>query len=242
MRREYNVWGSSRSQTVNLVRAIYVSAIISMGFGQHLIPLVEADPVKATALLRLLVILQAIGLWTFTLPKLPVVALLTRLFGFNKPAVRYVLLGSVSIQLIMVMIMTITTFVQCEPIAAQCMFSRPFKFWYDIDVLGDLSVEGTCWARYINVDIGYSVGGTHACLRDHTRLSLTKASLFGIPGCSVCDICHSPSVEAPDGAIKKDTYRIFTQFGLCVSLLSRTASSRKADCSALPSRHATSSH
>lgn len=80
----------------NLARAIYVSVCISKGFGQHLFVLFEADPVSTTKLLRLLVILQAIGLWTFTLPKLPVAALLIRLFGTHSNHLRLVLYSSVT--------------------------------------------------------------------------------------------------------------------------------------------------
>ncbi|KAL8748125.1 MAG: hypothetical protein Q9190_000087 [Brigantiaea leucoxantha] len=68
---------------VNLARAIYLSVCISKGYGQHLKVLVEADPIGTTDLLRLLIILQAIGLWTFTLVKLPVGALLVRLFAYS---------------------------------------------------------------------------------------------------------------------------------------------------------------
>lgn len=130
-------------KTVNLARAIYVSVCIYRGFGRHLHVLLEADPVATTKLLRLLVILQAIGLWTFTIPKLPVAALLIRLFETTTKRLRYVLYSSVGALLAWALVVTITTFVQCTPRAAQ---------W-------NPTVRGTCWDRHINLDLGYVLGG-----------------------------------------------------------------------------------
>ena len=74
-------------KAVNLARAIYTTVCIYKCSEQHLHLLLEADPIAKTNLLQRLVILQAIDLWNFTLPKLPVAALLIRLFGTTiKPA------------------------------------------------------------------------------------------------------------------------------------------------------------
>ena len=105
--------------------------------------LLEADPVATMKLLRLLVILQAIGLWTFTLPKLPVAALLIRLFETTTKRLSYVLYSSVGVLLGWAFIVTITTFMQCTPRAAQ---------WNPM-------VKGTCWDRIVNIDMGYALGG-----------------------------------------------------------------------------------
>ena len=126
-----------------LARAIYISVCISKGFGQHLDVLLETDPIATTKLLRLLVILQAIGLWTFTLPKLPVAALLIRLFETTTKRLRYVLYSSVGGLLAWALVVTVTTFVQCTPRAAQ---------WNPM-------VKGTCWDRNVNIDLGYVLGG-----------------------------------------------------------------------------------
>ena len=95
-----------------------------MGFGRHLHDLLEESPIATTQLLRLLVILQAIGLWTFTLPKLPMAALLVRLFG-TKRKIRIILYSMAGVLVVLAAILTITTFVQCSPIAAQC--KHPFR-------------------------------------------------------------------------------------------------------------------
>ncbi|TVY82052.1 hypothetical protein LSUE1_G002175 [Lachnellula suecica] len=133
-------------QAANLARTIYVNVCISMGFGKHLLPMLEEDPVHATKLLRLLVILQAIGLWTFTLPKLPVVALLVNLFGKNNRKIAYILYSAVGGLVLLVFIMTITTFVQCDPVSAN---------W---------TLKGKCWPKYVNVDLGYLAGSYSAFL------------------------------------------------------------------------------
>ena len=128
---------------MNLARAIYVSVCIHKGFGRHLDVLLEADPVATTKLLRLLVILQAIGLWTITIPKLPVAALLIRLFETTTKRLRYVLYSSVGALLAWALVVTVTTFVQCTPRAAQ---------W-------NTTIRGTCWDRNVNLDLGYVLGG-----------------------------------------------------------------------------------
>ena len=135
--------GLESGKSVNLARAIYVSVCISKGFGRHLEVLLEADPVSTTKLLRLLVILQALGLWTFTLPKLPVAALLIRLFGTTTKRLQFVLYFSVGGLLAWAMLVTITTFVQCTPRAKQ---------W-------NPTLPGKCWNRNVHVDLGYFLGG-----------------------------------------------------------------------------------
>ena len=128
---------------VNFARAIYVSFCIRKGFGQHLHVLLEEDPIATTKLLRLLVILQTVGLWTFTLPKLPVAVLLVRLFGTTTKRLAQVLYFLVGFLLLWTILVSITAWAQCQPAAAQ---------W-------DLRVKGTCWNKAINVDLGYFLGG-----------------------------------------------------------------------------------
>ena len=120
-----------------------MSVTISMGYGQHLHHLLEEDPVNTVALGRLLIILQAIGLWTFTLPKLPVVALLVRLFG-TKKRVAIILYSMVIVLILLVFVMTITTFAQCTPIE---------RNW------NPTITAGSCWDHNINLSLGYLAGG-----------------------------------------------------------------------------------
>jgi hypothetical protein len=131
-----------QSKVVNLVRTIYVSVTITMGYGQHLHHLLEEDPINTVALGRLLIILQAIGLWTFTLPKLPVVALLVRLFS-TKKRLAIVLYSMVIVLILLVFVMTITTFAQCTPIERN--WNPTIK-------------AGRCWDPNINLSLGYLAG------------------------------------------------------------------------------------
>lgn len=113
-----------------------------MGFGKHLDVLLEEDPIKTVALARLLIILQAIGLWTFTLPKLPVVALLVRLFSkTNRVAV--VFYPMITALILLVIAITVTTFAQCTPIE---------KNW------NPTMSTGHCWNPQVNVNLGYLAG------------------------------------------------------------------------------------
>lgn len=88
-----------------------------------------------------MVVIQTVGLWTFTLPKLPVASLLVRLFGkVNRLA--YVVYPLVGLLITFVTVTTITTFQQCKPVAAQ---------W-------DSNIPGHCWNRSVNIGLGYFVG------------------------------------------------------------------------------------
>ncbi|PCG99793.1 Hypothetical protein PENO1_051250 [Penicillium occitanis (nom. inval.)] len=99
------------AMVVNLARSICLSIAISRGFGQHLAILIEKSPPNTTALLHLMVVIQAVGLWTFALPKLPVASLLVRLFGkVNRLA--YVVYPLVGLLITFVTVTTITTFQQ----------------------------------------------------------------------------------------------------------------------------------
>ncbi|KAJ8058122.1 hypothetical protein OCU04_012980 [Sclerotinia nivalis] len=134
------------AMAANLARAIYVDVTISHGLGRHLEVLLEENPSGAIALLRLMVILQAIGLWTFTLPKLPVVALLVNIFGRNSKRLAIILYSAVGALILLVFIITITTFVQCTPVS------------------GNWTGKGKCWNKNINVDLGYLAGSYSAFL------------------------------------------------------------------------------
>ncbi|ESZ99288.1 hypothetical protein SBOR_0329 [Sclerotinia borealis F-4128] len=133
-------------QAANLARAIYVDITISYGLGRHLEVLLEENPIHAVKLLRLMVILQAIGLWTFTLPKLPVVALLVNIFGRSSKRLAIILYSAVTALILLVIVLTITTFVQCTPVSAN---------W---------TGKGKCWSKNINLDLGYLAGAYSAFL------------------------------------------------------------------------------
>lgn len=127
-----------------LARSIYISYCVHVGFGQHLVNLLEVGPTQTIQLLRLLVILEAISLWTWTLPKLPVALLLYRVFGTHKKMIGFILFSLVGFLLAVVVIQTVVTFVKCSPIE---------KNWNPV------RVAGTCWDEAVYYDIGYFAGG-----------------------------------------------------------------------------------
>lgn len=126
-----------------LTRTIYISYCIHLGYGQHLHQLLEEDPVKATKLARLLIILLAVSLWTWTIPKFPVAILLVRLFGRTTPYLAIILYSSLAFLAVWVTILTIVTFVQCNPIS---------KNWNPL-------LPGECWNPRIYLNMGYFGGG-----------------------------------------------------------------------------------
>ncbi|PSR83007.1 hypothetical protein BD289DRAFT_292604 [Coniella lustricola] len=132
-----------------LARAIYISYCIHLGFGQHLLALLEVDPVQTVELSRLLVILEAISLWTWALPKLPVAILIYRVFGTYRRRVGVILFAVVGFLLAVVVVQTVVTFVKCTPIE---------KNWNPTQVVG------TCWNVAIYDDIGYFAGALSAAL------------------------------------------------------------------------------
>lgn len=97
-------------------------------------------------LTRLLVILQAISLWTWTLPKLSVALLLYRVFGAYKKRLGFILFSLVGLLVVFVIIMTVVTFVKCTPIE---------KNW------NPKGVAGTCWDTDIYHGLGYFSGGKY---------------------------------------------------------------------------------
>lgn len=131
------------AMAVNLARAVFVSVCINRGFGKHFHVLLAEDPAATVSLGRLLIILQAIGLWTFTLPKLPVAALLVRIFGTRKRIVPIVLYSLVAVQILLASLLTVFTFVQCKPVE---------KNWNPL-------LRGTCWNPHVVLNLGYLVGG-----------------------------------------------------------------------------------
>jgi len=66
---------------VILTRTIWLSVNVSMGFGRHLLVLLKEDPITTAKLSPSSYGLTALSLWTFIIPKLPVVALIIRLLS-----------------------------------------------------------------------------------------------------------------------------------------------------------------
>lgn len=98
------------------------------------------DPENTIRLTELLTILEALSLWTWSLPKLPVATLLVRLFGGTyKKRLALILYLLVAFLLISVTALTVVTFTQCTPIA---------KNW-------DRNTGGTCWDRRVYLTISY---------------------------------------------------------------------------------------
>lgn len=125
---------------VNIVRAVLISINISYGYGKHIDTFIYGQAVRIG---RLAKIVQAIGVWTFALPKLAVVALLVQLFATSRRTT-IILYSSTGVLLVISFILTILTFQQCHPIAAN----------WDPALLE--SVPGAhCWDPNLFVNIGY---------------------------------------------------------------------------------------
>ncbi|KAI1819811.1 hypothetical protein F4861DRAFT_543575 [Xylaria intraflava] len=92
--------------------------------------------------------LEAISLWTWTFPKIPVARLLVRLFGTGKRYIAIILYSTVGLLVAWVTILTIVTFVQCSPIE---------KNW-------DPTVVGACWDPHIYLGLGYFAGAYSAVM------------------------------------------------------------------------------
>lgn len=132
---------------------------VSFGNGRHIADLLAEDPIKASKWARsgrttatsnmllqanshLAYGINALAFWTFTLPKLPVVALLVRLFEVRARHLGKVLWSLLAILIIWITMMTIVTFVQCNPVE---------KNWNPM-------VPGTCWNPKIYLNLGYFAG------------------------------------------------------------------------------------
>jgi hypothetical protein len=175
-----------------------------MGYGQHLHHLLEEDPVNTVALGRLLIILQAIGLWTFTLPKLPVVALLVRIFSTTK-RLAIVLYSMVIALILLVFVMTITTFAQCTPIERN--WNPTIKV-------------GRCWDPDINLSLGYLAGCKESLLFSTCHLTYLDPSVLCLFGLCLRHISYRSSVNASDGTLKTNSYCYFPQSWIRVSIVS----------------------
>ncbi|KAI1767183.1 hypothetical protein GGR53DRAFT_483341 [Hypoxylon sp. FL1150] len=127
------------AMAVILVRTIYIAVCVHLGFGQPFDTLMAQDPEKTIRLTRLLTILEAMSLWTWTLPKLPVATLLVRLFGGTYKRLGPILYCLVVFLIIWVTILTVIAFVQCTPVE---------RNW-------DHGVDGTCWDRHVYSTIAY---------------------------------------------------------------------------------------
>ncbi|KAI1396626.1 hypothetical protein F4819DRAFT_123341 [Hypoxylon fuscum] len=136
------------AMAIILTRTIYLSLCIHLGFGQHLASLVTQNPENALSLTRLVVIAEAISLWTWSLPKLPVATLLVRLFGTYRTKLAPILYSLVAFLIAWVIILTVVTFVQCNPVALN---------W-------NPELSGTCWDPHIYLGMGYFATSYSAAL------------------------------------------------------------------------------
>ncbi|OCL05428.1 hypothetical protein AOQ84DRAFT_399564 [Glonium stellatum] len=136
------------AMTIIVAKTIWMTVNISMGYGRHLEALLAEDPVKTMKLARSSYSINAISLWTWTLPKLPVVALLVRLFQVYSNNLSRVLYSLLGFLLLWNSVMTIVTFVQCSPVE---------KNW-------NPRVAGTCWNSKIYLGLGYFAGSYSATL------------------------------------------------------------------------------
>jgi hypothetical protein len=130
-------------QVVILTRSIWLTINVSMGFGRHVVDLLADDPANAVKLARSSYGLTALSLWTFVLPKLPVVALLVRLFTTHSNNFSRILWSSLAFLLAWNSAMTIITFVKCDPV---------HKNWQP-------RTPGKCWDPRIYLYMGYFSGG-----------------------------------------------------------------------------------
>ncbi|KAH7382521.1 hypothetical protein DE146DRAFT_230864 [Phaeosphaeria sp. MPI-PUGE-AT-0046c] len=117
------------AMAVILTRTIWLTVNVSMGFGRHVVELVAEDPVNATQLARSAYGLTALSLWTFVLPKIPVVALLVRLFRTHSNKFSRILWSMLGFLLCWNFVMTIITFVKCDPVEKNWQPRRPGKCW-----------------------------------------------------------------------------------------------------------------
>ena len=137
---------------VNIIRAILISINVSYGYGKHIETFTYGQAVRIG---RLAKIVQAIGVWTFALPKLAVVALLVQLFATSRRTT-IILYSSTGLLLVISFILTILTFQQCHPIAAN---------WNP--ALLETVVGAHCWDPNLFVNIGYL-----ACEEEFRLLSI----------------------------------------------------------------------
>ncbi|KAF2787642.1 hypothetical protein K505DRAFT_316339 [Melanomma pulvis-pyrius CBS 109.77] len=133
---------------VILLKTIWMTVNVSLGYGRHLTDLLAEDPVKTMKWARSSYGINAFAFWTFTLPKLPVVALLVRLFEVRNQHLGKILWTLLTILIIWNTLMTIVTFVQCTPVE---------KNWHPM-------TPGTCWNPKIYLNLGYFSGAYSATL------------------------------------------------------------------------------
>ena len=129
---------------VILARTVWLSVNVSMGFGRHLLELLKEDPVTAAKLSPSSYGLTGLSLWTFVFPKVPVVALIIRLFVTNNKRIGHYLWASLAFLFIWNSIMTVLTFVKCDPVE---------RNW-------NPRIPGKCWNPNIYLSMGYFSGGT----------------------------------------------------------------------------------
>ncbi|KAF2708825.1 hypothetical protein K504DRAFT_380677, partial [Pleomassaria siparia CBS 279.74] len=128
-------------------KTVLMTSNISMGYGLHLLQLIKEDPINSGKLSPNAYAITAISLWTFVLPKFPVVALLVRLFSINSRHLGKILYSMVGILAVWNLMMTIVTYVKCNPAK---------KNWAP-------ATPGTCWDPAIYLNLGYFSGGIVAC-------------------------------------------------------------------------------
>jgi hypothetical protein len=174
-----------------LTRTIWLSVNVSMGFGQHLLVLLKEDPVTTAKLSVSSYGLTAFSLWTFVFPKVPVVALIVRLFTTTDKRFGRILWSTLALLFIWITIMTIVTFVKCDPVS---------KNWAP-------RTPGRCWNSNIYLSMGYVAGGMlrEEVIRSNLSASYFDCSSVGHPRLPLCSLSHVQSVATPNGQITKNT-------------------------------------
>ncbi|KAH3912823.1 hypothetical protein HBI56_238400 [Parastagonospora nodorum] len=133
---------------VVLARTIWLSVNVSMGFGRHLTDLLKEDPANALRLSPSSYGLTVLSLWTFVIPKIPVVALLTRLFVISTKRLGRILWTMLAVLIVWNSIMTVIAFAKCDPVR---------KNWQP-------ALPGTCLNPKIYLYMGYFSGAYSAFL------------------------------------------------------------------------------
>ncbi|EAT82264.2 hypothetical protein SNOG_09929 [Parastagonospora nodorum SN15] len=224
---------------VVLARTIWLSVNVSMGFGRHLTDLLKEDPANALRLSPSSYGLTVLSLWTFVIPKIPVVALLTRLFVISTKRLGRILWTMLAVLIVWNSIMTVIAFAKCDPVR---------KNWQP-------ALPGTCLNPKIYLYMGYFSGAYSAFLdfvyaiypmvkvwqlqMEQSRKTLIVLSFsLGIPAgiVSIVKITTIASLlEAGDPTCKHS--RLFTSLQYSLTRPSRNRSARSLECRGILGSH-----
>ena len=141
---------------------IWLTVNVSLGFGRHLNDLFAEDPTRTLKLAKLSYCFAALNLWAYVLPKLPVVALLVRLFSTHTKRFGYILWSLLGFLIMWTIALTIVTFVKCDPLQ---------KNWNPM-------LPGTCWDTRIWLYMGYFHAGKCLYISSLIELSLLRCRIL----------------------------------------------------------------